>query len=117
MIVSCGVDIVSNKRIETVLNKWGDKFLEKVFPEGVDYCRKKRKGEYIGCIAARFALKEAVIKAFSSLGISVSFSDIVIRDGGKNISLSVKGQSFKFLFSISHEKEYSIAFVNVVKES
>lgn len=116
MIVSCGVDIVSNRRIEKVLNRWGDRFLERVFPEGIDYCRKKRKGEYVGCIAARFALKEAVIKAFSSIGISLSFSDVVIKGGGKSIALNVKNYDFRLIFSISHEREYSVAFVNVIKE-
>ncbi len=117
MILSCGVDIVSNKRIDDILNKWGVRFLGKVFPEGVDYCYKKRVGEITGCIAARFALKEAIIKAVSTMGVNITFSDIVIENGGKDLNVFVKDLPYKLLYSISHEKEYSIAFVNIIKES
>ncbi|TCK04026.1 holo-ACP synthase [Phorcysia thermohydrogeniphila] len=118
MLVSCGVDIVSVKRVERLLDKYGERFIRKVFPEGIDYCFKKRKGELAGCIAARFALKEAVIKAFASIGKRISFKDIVICGGGSHLTLKVKNfEDLKLLTSISHEKEYAVAIVNVLQKN
>jgi holo-[acyl-carrier protein] synthase len=115
MFLSCGIDIVSVRRIEEILDRYGDRFLKKVFPEGVEYCYKKRKGEFAGCIAARFALKEAVIKALSSIGKEVGFTDITITGGGKNLIINIKNcKELKFIYSISHEKEFAIAIVNIL---
>ncbi len=116
MLLSCGIDIVSVRRIEEILDRYGDRFLKKVFPEGVEYCQKKRKGEFAGCIAARFALKEAVIKALSSIGKEVGFRDITVTGGGKKLAINVKGcEELKFIYSISHEREFAVAVVNVFK--
>ncbi len=113
-LISCGIDIVSNRRIKELHEKYGNRFIKRVFPEGIDYCFNKRKGEIYGCIASRFALKESIIKAFSSMGINVTFRDIEINGGGSNIQVRVKGyERFKLIFSISHERDFSVAFVNV----
>ena len=117
LLLSCGIDIVSVKRVERLLDKYGERYIRKVFPEGVDYCFKKRKGELAGCIAARFALKEATVKALSLAGKAVRFSDIQILGGGNSISLKVKNcNDFKLVFSISHERDYAVAFVNVLQQ-
>ena len=107
-----GIDIVENDRIKEI--KSLEKFLNKIFPEGLSYCKENRIGEFYGCIAARFALKEAFIKAFSKLDIKIFFSDIKIISGGKNLKvefseklqniLKEKNINLKFDFSISHEK-------------
>ncbi|WP_457567517.1 holo-ACP synthase [Desulfurobacterium sp.] len=116
MIVSCGVDIVSNKRIESVLEKWGNRFVVRVFPEGIEYCFSRRRGEIAGCIAARFALKEAIIKAFSRMGVSLKFRDIAVLGGGKHLDVRIPVKGYRIVFSISHEREFSVAFVNVLRE-
>lgn len=114
-----GIDIVENDRIKEI--KSLEKFLNKIFPEGLSYCKENRIGEFYGCIAARFALKEAFIKAFSKLDIKIFFSDIKIIRGGKNLKvefseklqniLKEKNINLKFDFSISHERKYSVATV------
>ena len=114
-----GIDIVENDRIKEI--KSLEKFLNKIFPEGLSYCKENRIGEFYGCIAARFALKEAFIKAFSKLDIKIFFSDIKIISGGKNLKvefseklqniLKEKNINLKFDFSISHERKYSVATV------
>ncbi|MEO2068359.1 MAG: holo-ACP synthase [Desulfurobacteriaceae bacterium] len=116
MAVACGIDIVSVRRIERLFETYGERFLYKVFPEKVDYCFKKRKGELFGCIAARFALKEAVIKAFSQLGKNLTFRDIAIEGGGKGLKVQVKKEKeYRLVYSISHEREFAIAVVNIVR--
>jgi len=114
-----GIDIVENDRIKEIRSL--ERFLNKIFPEGLSYCKENRIGEFYGCIAARFALKEAFIKAFSKLDIKIFFSDIKIISGGKNLKvefseklqniLKEKNINLKFDFSISHERKYSVATV------
>ena len=114
MLLSCGVDIVSVERVERIVKRYGDRFLSRVFPEGLEYCLGRKN--FSACVAARFALKEAVVKAMTALNCSVRFSDIIITGGGKNIGLTVKGhKNLKFLFSISHERDYAVAVVNITE--
>jgi len=117
MVLGVGVDIVSVKRIERLIDRFGERFLKRVLPEGYDYCLKKRKGELPGCIAARFALKEATVKALSQAGYKAGIRDVTVKGGGKELSLSVKNLSprLKFLYSISHEREFAVAVVNVIE--
>ena len=117
MVLGVGVDIVSVKRIERLIDRFGERFLKRVLPEGYDYCLKKRKGEFPGCIAARFALKEATVKALSQAGYKAGIRDVTVKGGGKELSLSVKNLSprLKFLYSISHEREFAVAVVNVIE--
>ena len=117
MILGVGVDIVSVKRIEELINRFGERFLKKILPEGYDYCLEKRRGEFCGCVAARFALKEATVKALSQAGYRVGIKDVSVKGGGRELSLKVKGLSprLKLLYSISHEREFAVAVVNVIE--
>ncbi len=117
MLVGVGVDIVSVRRVEELLNRFGERFLKRILPEGYDYCLEKRRGELPGCIAARFALKEATVKALSQAGYRVSIKDVSVRGGGRELSLTVKSLSprLKLLYSISHEREFAAAVVNVIE--
>ncbi|MEO2066242.1 MAG: 4'-phosphopantetheinyl transferase superfamily protein [Desulfurobacteriaceae bacterium] len=120
MLLAVGVDIVSVKRFEELHRKYGERLIKKVFPEGVDYCFKKRKGELQGCLAARFALKEATVKALSQAGLRTSISRVKVLGGGKELKVEVeglKGRGLKLLFSISHERDYAVAVVNLVEET
>jgi len=109
-----GIDIVSVDRIRELHNRYGDRLIKKLFPEGVDYCLKKRKGEFYGCLAARFALKEAAVKALSQLGLNLSLSKVRVRGGGRELRLEVEGlKGVELLPSISHERNYAVAVVAV----
>lgn len=62
-ILGNGVDIVEVGRLRKSVRKWGDHFLKKIFtPRELRYVRKKR--DPYESLAARFATKEAVVKAF-----------------------------------------------------
>ena len=115
MLLAVGVDIVSVKRFGELHNRYGEKLIKKLFPEGVDYCFKKRRGELPGCLAARFALKEAVIKAFGRIGVELTLSKVRVIGGGREMRVEVEGASgVEVLFSISHERDYAVAVVNLV---
>ena len=62
MILGIGIDIVRDDRIERAINRWGEKFLGRIFTEGErQYC-DGHAGSTVR-YAARFAVKEAVFKA------------------------------------------------------
>lgn len=68
MIAGIGMDMVLIERMRRTIDRFGDRFLRRVFTEGeIAYCRTKR--DPVPSFAARFAAKEAAMKA---LGTGVS---------------------------------------------
>ncbi|MCK4519961.1 MAG: holo-ACP synthase, partial [Candidatus Omnitrophica bacterium] len=64
MVLGVGIDIIQIEKIRSSLEKWGDSFLNRVF--NAQELENISKGKiYYQRIAARFAAKEAVIKAIS----------------------------------------------------
>lgn len=64
MKISVGNDLVENSKILHVYEEFGEKFLKKVYhPEEIEYCLSKKNP--IPFLAARFAAKEAFIKALT----------------------------------------------------
>jgi len=62
LIVGTGIDICENDRIKKLLDLHGDHFTRKIFTEEeINYCMKKENP--VPHFAARFAFKEAFIKA------------------------------------------------------
>jgi holo-[acyl-carrier protein] synthase len=119
MVYGIGIDIVKTDRIKEVIEKWGKRFLERVYTEHeIFYCYKKRSP--FSSLAVRFAAKEAFIKALAS-GFAVSLKDIEVinLDSGKPcIKLNVKLDNYlrnimiiNTHLSISHEHEYAVACV------
>lgn len=99
MIKGIGVDIVENKRIDVKIAKW--LLSEKEFV----YFQTINEGLQREMLASRFAAKEAIIKATDKKYL---FKDIVLEksESGKLVCVSINNIEL----SISHEKEYSIAF-------
>ena len=65
MIIAIGVDLVEIPRIEAVFTRRGDRFRKRVFTEGeISYC--ERRASKLASYAARFAAKEAVMKALGT---------------------------------------------------
>ncbi|MFH1778284.1 MAG: holo-ACP synthase [Candidatus Omnitrophota bacterium] len=77
MIVGCGTDIVEIERVKQAVLKWGDNFLKKIFTENEINYAMKRRFSYQH-LAARFAAKEAVVKAFGDGFHAASWQDIEI---------------------------------------
>lgn len=119
MIYGVGIDLVKIDRMKEVVEKWGQRFLERVFTAGeISYCYEK-KNPYLS-LSVRFAAKEALIKAIGSAG-SVSLTDIEVInvDTGKPF-LKINGRIKDFFkeksiskahLSLSHEHEYGVACV------
>jgi holo-[acyl-carrier protein] synthase len=119
MIYGIGIDLVKIERMKEAIDKWGEKFLERIFTKDeISYCYE-RKEPYLS-LAVRFAAKEALIKAIGSkVFIPLTEIEIVNNENGTP-SLKVKGKLEEFFkeksikrchLSLSHEREFGIACV------
>jgi holo-[acyl-carrier protein] synthase len=125
MIVGVGIDLVEVERIERAYAKFGERFLSRVLlPEEAAYCLSHRKpGPFI---AGRFAVKEAVSKAFGTgIGARLGWQDIEVRrkeSGEPYLMLHGKGQELLLArranvvhISITHT-DVSAAAVAIVEQ-
>jgi holo-[acyl-carrier protein] synthase len=119
-----GIDLVKVERMEQMIGRSGRTFLNRVFSIAEqDYCGSKRmKFEHY---AARFAAKEAVLKALKvrpKKGRRLSGIEIrreatgkpfivLNAESRKQLHLPVKAQ---IELSVAHEREYAIATVVIV---
>ena len=119
-VIGTGIDLVDALRFKETLARWDRRFIRRIFLKGEqEYCDATAQPwmHY----AARFAVKEAVAKAFATgIGSRVSWLDIeVVRDsasGAPSVALSAQGQALadsigvrKVLISISHTHQQAIA--------
>lgn len=119
MIYGIGIDIVSVKRLKELVDRWGRRFLEKVFTSTeIDYCLD-RKDSHLS-LSARFAAKEAMVKALGGRA-DITFKDIEIVNTEAGMPIINPGIRLKekldrigiknIHLSLSHEKDYSVACV------
>ena len=113
-----GVDIVEIARLEKAIARHGEAFLKRIYTDSeIKLYRKK-----LPSLAARFAAKEAVIKALGKPTKVISLKEIEILSspGGQPIvnlygktQQQVQGMGLGNLaVTISHSKEYAVAFVS-----
>lgn len=121
MILGLGTDLVAIDRVEGVLARHGERFLDRVFTPGeqTDCLSRSRPARHL---AARLAAKEAAMKALGTgWGLGVRWQDIEIRSGGASPpSLLLSGAAREraeaqgirqTAVSLSHDGEYAIAVV------
>ncbi len=114
-----GVDIESISRFSNV-KSMKDKFLNTFMTEReIDYCFSKESP--FPHIAARFAGKEAIIKALGGLCISnVSFKDIEITNDKHGIPCASirfrRKSSTQVKLSLTHSEDNAVAFAVAIKE-
>ncbi|MEJ5350118.1 MAG: holo-ACP synthase [Melioribacteraceae bacterium] len=79
MILGLGIDIIEIERIKKSVDNHGEKFLNRIFTKTeLEYSlNKKNKYQHL---AARFAAKEAIIKAISPFNKTFSWKDIEINN-------------------------------------
>ena len=123
MTLGSGVDIIEISRVRHVLERYGQRFLDRVYTIGeIAYCGGRAPN-----LAARFAAKEATMKALGTGVRGVGWKDIeVVRheSGAPAVLLHGRGKRRAQLLhvrdislSISHSQEYAVAFVVVQRES
>ena len=109
-ILGTGIDIIEVDRIKKAIKRWGKNFLTHVFTkEEIEYARRHKFPHQH--FAARFAAKEAVLKAIGD-NAHISWKDITISHdkNGKPIC-RYRNKTFKdqILISISHTHTYAVA--------
>jgi holo-[acyl-carrier protein] synthase len=124
-IIGTGVDATEISRIAASIERYGDRFINRVYTEGeIAYCRRKR--DFASSFAARFAAKEAAMKALGtghSRGVFWRGIEVVRRGGPPQIRFhggaaaraEYLGATGSFL-TISHSKDLAIAQVILVRE-
>jgi holo-[acyl-carrier protein] synthase len=126
MILGVGIDIIEVARIEASYQKFGERFLNRILlPGEINYCLSHRApGPFL---AARFAAKEAVSKAFGTgIGAQLGWQDIEVarKDTGEPyVILHQKGQQLlnqrrarALLISLSHTQAHAAAMAVLESE-
>lgn len=117
MNITCGTDIIEVKRIEKAIKTKKNGFLKRVFTEKeIEYCESKNAIKYES-YAARFAGKEAVLKAvcnFLDSKYDINWLDIEILNGKQGrpyvmLNREKIKENIEIDISLSHIKEYAIA--------
>ncbi len=121
MIVGMGVDIAEVPRVQAAIERYGTRFLNRLFtPAEIRYCESKaNKYERF---AARFAAKEAALKAIGTgWKRGVTWLDVeVVREPSGRPTLAFRGKAAEFAqrlgtrtvsISLSHTEEIAIAQV------
>ncbi len=118
MIIGVGIDIIEIERIKKSVDKLGSKFLDKIYTELEKQYSLSKANKYQH-LAARFAAKEAIIKALSSIyNEGFRWKDIEIFNepsGMPKVKLSGKLESLinsemDLKISMSHSENYVTCF-------
>ncbi|HEX3966655.1 MAG TPA: holo-ACP synthase [Edaphobacter sp.] len=123
MVLGLGTDLIETERVEASINRFGDRFLERIFSPGeIAYCRRKKNAAE--SFAARFAAKEAGAKALGT-GISrgVTWKEFEVkREASGRPSLHLSGRAAELAgamgvkriqLSLTHSREFALAVVVV----
>jgi len=119
MILGTGIDIIEVDRIKSSHERFGERFLQRILrPAEIDYCLSHK--EPAPFLAARFAAKEAISKAFGTgIGAQLGWRDmevlrkptgepyVILHDGG--LKLLVERGARMVHLSISHTANHATA--------
>ena len=120
-VIGIGVDLVECARIQHSLDRFGERFLHRVFTQGeIEYSMSMKFPSRH--LAARFAGKEAVAKAFGTgIGKAMGWRNIDIRKKGSGepfLVFSGPAEAFaaergvtSTLITLSHTDSYAVACV------
>ncbi len=119
-IIGLGFDATETSRVEGLIERYGDRFLRRVFTaREIAYCRARRRSAQ--SFAARFAAKEAAMKALGTghaRGVTWQSVEVVRRSGPPQLEFhgaarerlaAMRGDSS--LLTISHSETLAFAHV------
>src|SRR5215470_14993623 len=121
MITGIGIDVIQNDRIRDSVQRFGDRFLNRIYTEGeIAYCKKCANPEIH--YAARFAAKEAAFKALGTgWAAGVTWKDIEVErlpSGkpelhlyGEALAVATGMRATRFHVSLTHDQLISSAVV------
>lgn len=120
-IIGIGIDATDLPRVADLVERYGDRFLRRVFTDGeIAYCTKRRNP--VPHLAGRFAAKEAAMKALGTgQSLGVMWKDVEVVRGGGPPRLRLQGGAARraeamgvtrSLVTITHSE--SLAFAQVM---
>lgn len=122
-----GIDLVPIPRMRRVLERWDERFLARVFTaDEIAYCRRRK--DPVPHFAARFAAKEAGLKALGTgLRLGVNWRELEVRrERGGPPALFLHGRSRdlararhgadRMLLALTHDGDYAIAQAMLVDD-
>jgi holo-[acyl-carrier protein] synthase len=124
-IIGVGLDATEIERVAEIIERYGDRFLRRVFTGGeIAYCSAKR--DFAPSYAARFAAKEAAMKALGtghSRGVYWTGIEVVRRYGPPELAFH-GGADARFkkmggtraIVTLTHSRDLAIAHVMLVRE-
>jgi holo-[acyl-carrier protein] synthase len=119
-VIATGVDIVEIDRVADLLARHGDRFRQRVYTDG----EWDDSGGRVESLAARFAAKEALIKALGSREPALREIEVVrpersqptLRLWGRAAEIARALAVRELALSLSHGREHAIAVVVLVRE-
>ena len=119
MILGIGIDIIEVARIKASYERFGERFLKRILhPNEISYCLSHTAPAPF--LAARFAAKEAISKAFGTgIGAQLGWQDmevgrkesgepfVILHESGKKLLEARKARVV--LISLSHTQEHAAA--------
>jgi holo-[acyl-carrier protein] synthase len=119
VILGVGIDIIEVGRIQSSYERFGERFLNRILhPNEIAYCLSHKVPAPF--LAARFAAKEAISKAFGTgIGAQLGWQDmevgrkesgepfVILHEGGKK--LLEERNARVVLISLSHTQEHAAA--------
>lgn len=115
--MTVGVDLVDIPRLESVIERWGDRFLDRIFtPEERRTCAETARPAVH--LAARFAAKEAIFKVLGGRGVSWREIDLP-RTPGRRAQPTLSGNTARLLgdrklsVSLSHTDTQAVAIAAI----
>jgi holo-[acyl-carrier protein] synthase len=115
--ITVGVDVIEISRIAATYERFGQRFVERIYtPAEAAYCRGRAPQ-----LAARFAAKEAVMKALGTGTRGVGWREVEVtreRSGAPGVALHGRAAARaerlgidRLAISLSHSREYAVASV------
>jgi holo-[acyl-carrier protein] synthase len=94
VIVGLGIDVLEVARLADALRRHGDRFLERVFTDA-ERAACDSRGDRVLALAARFAAKEACLKALGTgWADGLGFRDVeIVREGNQPPQLVLHGEA------------------------
>ena len=118
MILGIGTDLVINKRIKKLYERYGERFLNKILSvnEKIEFFNLK-SSQKLKFLCSSFAAKEAVVKAFGVGFRGIYPSDISMQKNelGKPELINQKLENIKHHLSITNTDSYTLSFVVLEK--
>jgi holo-[acyl-carrier protein] synthase len=111
MIIGHGIDLIDIRRVEKTINKFGNRFINRIFTKG-EIIRSDNRNKRIESYAKRFAAKEACSKALGTgfrSGVYWRDIEVINEKSGKPILKLTGGAQKRLEKLIPNNNDYNIS--------